>query len=145
MLHIVFLNIGLDPAGPLFTFPNDVGINKRLDPSDAQHVQCLHTNRGVSGSSKAICTSDYFANMGAKQPGCSDSICSHSRATYIFETSFENTCIFMGRQCASDIKSVQNKCAEITDRFGVHGKKTPGRFYFKTDKCYPYCLNCVRK
>lgn len=124
--------------------PNDIGINKRLDPSDAHHVQCLYTDRGVTSSSKAICSSDYFANMGTSQPGCPDNICSHIRACHIFEVSLEKNLKFMGKKCANDMKAAQNECTEITDQFGIHGKMIRGRFYFQTDKCYPYCLNCVQ-
>lgn len=125
--------------------PTDIGIDKRLDPTDARHVQCLYTNRGVIGSLKAICTSDYFANMGISQPGCPDNVCSHSRACHIFEVSLEKNFKFLGRKCANDLKAAHNACTEITDQFGIHGKMIPGKFYFQTGKCYPYCLNCVRK
>lgn len=40
---------GLDPAGPLFTLSNSVD---KLDKSDANFVDVIHTNKGMKGISE---------------------------------------------------------------------------------------------
>ncbi|KPP58480.1 lipase member H-like [Scleropages formosus] len=59
----------LDPAGPLFT---GTPPGERLDPTDAQFVDVLHTDMdGYKGSLGHI---DFYANGGADQPGCPKTI-----------------------------------------------------------------------
>lgn len=135
--------LGLDPAGPLFTFPFQTDPHRRLDADDASHVQCLHTDRGAFGTSDTCGDSDYFANLGYRQPGCLLHRCSHIRATYIFEASLDQSNAFMGRQCPDDRRAQVNRCYQHIDRFGVYGNHSNGKFYFRTTDCYPYCWNCT--
>lgn len=74
--------VGLDPAGPLFSVRNPEG---RLDASDAEYVECIHTNGPTLlilglGIGAAIGDADYFPNGGQSQPGCLMNTCSHLRA-----------------------------------------------------------------
>lgn len=39
-----FFNLGIDPAGP--AFHNNVSIDERLDPTDADFVDVWHCNAG---------------------------------------------------------------------------------------------------
>lgn len=141
--ELILVCAGLDPAGPLFTIPVLADLDRRLDASDAQHVQCLHTDRGVAGTSNTCGDSDYFANMGYRQPGCFLHVCSHIRAVYIFEASLHRSNAFMGRKCADDQRAYNNLCYAEVDRFGIHGNHSNGLFYFRTTDCYPYCWNCT--
>lgn len=58
----------MDPAGPLFFFkPTD----KRLDPSDAEFVEVIHSNRFVFGYGTSLGHADFYPNGGGPmQPGC---------------------------------------------------------------------------
>ncbi|XP_016151442.1 lipase member H [Sinocyclocheilus grahami] len=57
----------LDPAGPEF---NGQPPSERLDPSDAQFVEALHTDMDALGYRDVLGHIDYYANGGADQPGC---------------------------------------------------------------------------
>ncbi|XP_078416535.1 lipase member H-like isoform X4 [Cetorhinus maximus] len=64
---------GLDPAGPLF---RGKGKGDRLDPSDAQLVDVLHTDIDALGYEEILGNIDYYANGGTDQPGCPATIIS---------------------------------------------------------------------
>lgn len=120
-----------------------VNAANRLDSSDAHHVQCLHTNRALYGSIYACGHSDYYFNMGFKQPGCIFNICDHMRATYIFEASTNPKNAFVGVHCDNDFSALFDNCnTALTDRVGIFSNFSRGRFYVKTTDCYPYCLKC---
>lgn len=58
---------GLDPAMPLFiTAPAD----DKLDPSDANFVDVIHTNALVQGKIERCGHVDFYMNGGIIQPGC---------------------------------------------------------------------------
>ncbi|KAG5878265.1 hypothetical protein JTB14_026701 [Gonioctena quinquepunctata] len=60
---------GLDPAGPLYT---EVSTENRLDPTDAEFVDVIHTNGGFFGYKDPCGHVDFFPNGGGPlQPGCS--------------------------------------------------------------------------
>ena len=63
---------GLDPAYPLYSMENT---EQRLDTSDAEFVDVIHTNSGTLlheslSFPQAIGHIDFFANGGHSQPGC---------------------------------------------------------------------------
>lgn len=65
---------GLDPAGPFF---DHLPATVRLDRSDGQFVDVIHTNAKASpyfsfGISHSIGHIDFFPNNGRHQPGCKD-------------------------------------------------------------------------
>ncbi|XP_023300969.2 pancreatic lipase-related protein 2-like, partial [Lucilia cuprina] len=60
---------GLDPAGPTFDTDN---INERLDPTDAQFVDVIHTDPRFLSISRAMGHADFYPNyLKLIQPGCS--------------------------------------------------------------------------
>lgn len=63
---------GLDPAGPLFTFPVMAPPQNILQSTDAAYVQVLHTSAFTLGVALGSSTGDAFfsANGGVYQPGC---------------------------------------------------------------------------
>ena len=64
--HFYWLS-GLDPAGLYFiTDPTSF----RLDESDAQYVDVIHTDAGVVGTTLASGHTDFWPNGGSSQPGC---------------------------------------------------------------------------
>lgn len=68
----VALRAGLDPAGPGFEY---VALRTdRLDFTDAEFVDVIHTASGTAGYSKSIGTVDFYPNGGQPpQPGCLES------------------------------------------------------------------------
>lgn len=62
---------GLDAAGPLFEMPVPVDEDTRLSKRDAEFVDCVHTDGGIFGMTKAIAHVDFYPNGGVpRQPGC---------------------------------------------------------------------------
>lgn len=53
----------LDPAGPRFTKKSLNPTNERLDPSDAQFVQVIHTDATYIGSDFDLGHQDYYPNV----------------------------------------------------------------------------------
>lgn len=109
---------GLDPAAPLF---EGYSQRVRLDSSDAQFVDVIHTNgdgflRGGLGSYQSMGHVDFYPNGGRSQAGCnsvfigalsdlitysktwSQSLCHHRRSFKYFVDSI-NACTFRGFKC----------------------------------------------
>ncbi|XP_046649317.1 pancreatic triacylglycerol lipase-like isoform X1 [Daphnia pulicaria] len=114
---------GLDPAGPSFrSMPPFV----RLDPSDAQFVEAIHTDGGALGFglSEPVGHLDFYPNGGEVQPGCepypanfvasisalaaanttlTDIVaCDHMRVIYLYSDSFlsRNNCQTVAYECS---------------------------------------------
>ncbi|XP_055311609.1 phospholipase A1-like [Sitodiplosis mosellana] len=140
---------GLDPAGPGFTFPFDLGESTRLDPSDAQYVQCVHTSRGTLGTTKDCGHANFIMNGGYIQPGCFSVLCSHSRAHDFFEEALDPANEFIAEQCSGSFKLffkhtfLRQPCSDITDRLGIHSQRIPGRFFMKTKPSAPYSVTQI--
>ena len=64
--HFYWLS-GLDPARLFFI---TVRTSFRLDKSDAQYVDVIHTNAGIQGTIRASGNTDFWPNGGSIQPGC---------------------------------------------------------------------------
>lgn len=64
---------GLDPASPLFeTISGVVDSEYRLDPTDAQFVDVIHTSGTAFGFLAPLGHADFYPNNGKfPQPGCS--------------------------------------------------------------------------
>uniref|UniRef100_A0A6I8P516 Triacylglycerol lipase n=1 Tax=Ornithorhynchus anatinus TaxID=9258 RepID=A0A6I8P516_ORNAN len=113
---------GLDPAGPYFhNTPNEV----RLDPSDAEFVDVIHTNAARflfefgAGTINACGHLDFYPNGGKHMPGCDDLItpffkldfnsfkreaasffdCHHSRSHRFYSESILNPDAFIAYPC----------------------------------------------
>ncbi|KAL1122021.1 hypothetical protein AAG570_003427 [Ranatra chinensis] len=63
---------GLDPALPLFDDYTS-SASSRLDSSDAQFVDVIHTNAGIKGKVLPVGHVDFYCNSGTYQPGCNGS------------------------------------------------------------------------
>lgn len=59
--------LGLDPALPLFTTTNK---DRKLDRTDAEFVDVLHTDALVEGKVERCGHIDFYMNGGLEQPGC---------------------------------------------------------------------------
>lgn len=65
-----FSTSGLDPARPLFELPL-MHPRWRLERSDAEFVDIIHTCAGILGYKKSHGHADYYPNSGKPaQPGC---------------------------------------------------------------------------
>lgn len=61
----------MDPARPLFEAPILKDTSDRLDFSDANFVDIIHTCAGTVGFVKPIGHADFYPNGGTyRQPGC---------------------------------------------------------------------------
>ncbi|CAG9817248.1 unnamed protein product [Phaedon cochleariae] len=134
--------VGMDPAGPLFSYDK---IDERLDPSDAKFVQVIHTSAGLFGFLEPIGHADYFPNGGSDQPGCeSDSIgaCDHGRAFLYYAESL-TTGDFTAVKCGNYTDYENGKCAGQSKSFlGQYqvDKSARGIYFLKTHSSAPYAM-----
>ncbi|KAK3864249.1 hypothetical protein Pcinc_030039 [Petrolisthes cinctipes] len=126
---------GLDPADPFFQFmPPAV----RLDPTDANFVDVIHTDAGqfsLSGGYgllQPVGHVDFYPNGGKQQAGCEqsptpplfallsdsnilrgveDSLgCNHMRAVTLFRDSITSTCPYLAFKCPSYSHFLKGEC-----------------------------------
>ncbi|CAG2105074.1 unnamed protein product, partial [Medioppia subpectinata] len=124
----------LDPAGVAFHSKNTA---LRLDHSDAQIVDVIHTDAPVSytegfGTSDTLGHFDFYPNGGSWQPGCAasditsrlstitsgdDISCSRSRAWSIMNNleKPEDECSAVGYQCENYGAFLEGRCANCAD------------------------------
>ncbi|KAB0800008.1 hypothetical protein PPYR_07888 [Photinus pyralis] len=144
----------LDPAGPLFF---GLPESKRLDPSDANFVQAIHTNGGVFGYLPKCADVDFFVNCGTYQHGCitisllnitnvlvSDVTCSHSRSLDYLEESIYSTG-FVGHSCKyCPVKCIADLFNSKSAVMGEHtAKDASGSFLVTTASSSPFAQKCT--
>ncbi|XP_027698364.1 lipase member I-like isoform X2 [Vombatus ursinus] len=106
---------GLDPAGPFFSGKPP---HKRLDYTDAQFVDVIHSDSNALGIKQPLGHIDFYPNGGKTQPGCPKSIfsgasfikCNHQRAVHLFMTSLEAKCDLTAYPCHSHKDYRNGKC-----------------------------------
>ncbi|XP_014704751.3 pancreatic lipase-related protein 2 [Equus asinus] len=123
---------GLDPAEPCF---QDASEEVRLDPSDAQFVDVIHTDASPMlpslgfGMSQKVGHMDFFPNGGKQMPGCKRSsfstfidingiwqgtqdylACNHLRSFEYYSSSILNPDGFLAYPCDSYDKFQENGC-----------------------------------
>ncbi|NXG59759.1 LIPH Lipase, partial [Hemiprocne comata] len=106
---------GLDPAGPLYRgqAPGD-----RLDPTDAQFVDVIHSDTDGLGYQEALGHIDFYPNGGTDQPGCPLTIfaglqyfkCDHQRSVLLFMSSLKQSCNITAYPCDSYRTYRNGKC-----------------------------------
>ncbi|XP_047119445.1 pancreatic triacylglycerol lipase-like isoform X1 [Schistocerca piceifrons] len=93
---------GLDPALPFFA---TLKSSWKLDPSDADFVDAIHTNAGVFGKIEPSGHADFYVNGGTHQPACREArnepVCSHLMSAVYFAESVESAAGFWGLPCPS--------------------------------------------
>ncbi|XP_039344865.1 lipase member H isoform X2 [Mauremys reevesii] len=107
---------GLDPAGPLF---NGKPPEERLDPTDAQFVDVIHSDIDGLGYREALGHIDFYANGGTDQPGCPQTIfsgsqyfkCDHQRSVFLFLSSLKERCNITAYPCDTYRDYRNSKCA----------------------------------
>ncbi|XP_069156080.1 pancreatic triacylglycerol lipase isoform X2 [Procambarus clarkii] len=125
---------GLDPAEPYFEGTEPV---VRLDPTDADLVDVIHTDAGpiITGGLGTLQTSghlDFYPNGGIRMPGCGahliDSVakeqgnipygirrfigCNHIRSYEYFTESINAACPFLSIECGSWEAYLKGRCWE---------------------------------
>ncbi|XP_051259588.1 phospholipase A1 member A isoform X1 [Dicentrarchus labrax] len=115
---------GLDPAGPMFKGSDTFD---RLDPSDAQFVDAIHTDSDYFGISIPVGHVDFFLNGGKDQTGCARSrfasilvyfpvygyvICDHMRALHVYMSALNGSCPLMGIPCHSYEDFLKGHCVD---------------------------------
>ncbi|XP_013883322.1 phospholipase A1 member A [Austrofundulus limnaeus] len=109
---------GLDPAGPMFKRADTYD---RLDPSDAQFVDAIHTDSDYFGISIPVGHVDFFLNGGKDQNGCSRSkfssmfgyvICDHMRAMHVYMNALNGSCTLMGFPCSTYEDFLKGGCVD---------------------------------
>uniref|UniRef100_A0A1B6MCF6 Lipase domain-containing protein n=1 Tax=Graphocephala atropunctata TaxID=36148 RepID=A0A1B6MCF6_9HEMI len=129
---------GLDPAAPLF---NPDVPNGRLDASDAEFVDVIHTEGGIVGYYEPCGHVDFYPNGGSRQPGCGADylVCSHRRSYKYFAESvtsdgfISTTCDtwedYEQGQCTNNTKTVMGENVDISAN---------GCYYLYTNPSRPY-------
>ncbi|XP_070507924.1 pancreatic triacylglycerol lipase-like isoform X2 [Chironomus tepperi] len=125
---------GLDPAKPYFEFTLPI---VRLDSSDAQFVDILHTDSATFqeksfGLKQQIGHADFYPNGGRDQPICKgqylDGTCNHKNAVELYTESINTKCPFMAISCKSYEDFLKGLCSNCNDdenvcmSFGFHSK-----------------------
>ncbi|XP_036206740.1 lipase member H isoform X3 [Myotis myotis] len=106
---------GLDPAGPLF---NGKPPEDRLDPSDAQFVDVIHSDIDALGYKEPLGNIDFYPNGGLDQPGCPKTIfggmqyfkCDHQKSVYLYLSSLTENCTVTAYPCDSYRDYRNGKC-----------------------------------
>lgn len=106
---------GLDPAGPLF---NGKPAEDRLDPSDAQFVDVIHSDTDALGYKEPLGHIDFYPNGGLDQPGCPKTIfggmkyfkCDHQMSVFLYIASLQNNCSISAYPCDSYRDYRNGKC-----------------------------------
>lgn len=144
---------GLDPAGPLF---HNVTSDFRLDASDAEFVQVIHTDacsiiESCLGLAEPCGHVDFYPNAGEYQPGCSDLSkqgetrgCSHSRAHDYWIESINGETPFLARPCSDWDAYVAGECDSCGQgclEMGFHVQKgLTGNYYLRTNDAPPFAM-----
>nr|XP_004038197.3 lipase member H isoform X1 [Gorilla gorilla gorilla]XP_055238006.1 lipase member H isoform X1 [Gorilla gorilla gorilla] len=153
---------GLDPAGPLF---NGKPHQDRLDPSDAQFVDVIHSDTDALGYKEPLGNIDFYPNGGLDQPGCPKTIlggfqyfkCDHQRSVYLYLSSLRESCTITAYPCDSYQDYRNGKCVSCgtsqkescpllgyyADNWKDHlrGKDPPmTKAFFDTAEESPFCM-----
>lgn len=128
---------GLDPAMPFFI---TVSKDKKLDSSDAEFVDVLHTNAFVQGQFAMSGHIDFYMNGGIYQPGCwthdNPFTCNHHRAIEYYAESINSKSGFWGWPCTGMLGYLLDLCPPRFPaiRAGDHVDKHYKGFYLVKTK-----------
>ncbi|CAG0885947.1 unnamed protein product [Darwinula stevensoni] len=129
---------GLDPAALAFTGDNFNGDKTRLDPSDAEFVDVIHTNgapliMGGLGAPYPLGHVDFYPNGGEFQPSCNNDVgkavqnilagkigetldgCNHKRAVEYYLESIASPCKFRTYPCPNEQEFRAGNCMKCSE------------------------------
>ncbi|KAL0880769.1 hypothetical protein ABMA27_001970 [Loxostege sticticalis] len=137
---------GLDPARPLFEIPL-MEPNYRLDTSDADFVDIIHTCGGIYGYKNSHGHADFYPNSGKPaQPGCEGvqqklEACSHGRAHEFFLESIDSTTGFFAYPCENWKDFERGECRNDAALMGDPAMSDHrGDFYLHTNDNAKYAM-----
>ncbi|CAG9805163.1 unnamed protein product [Chironomus riparius] len=137
---------GLDPAMPLFVTSD---LDSKLDASDADFVDVLHTNALVQGQIERCGHVDFYLNGGVLQPGCSGYgtnpfQCSHHRAPDYFAESIQSVVGFWGWKCQSYFYYLLGMCTPKSESQTQAGEdcrsSSRGLYFINTNAASPFAV-----
>lgn len=154
---------GLDPAGPMF---KGADTYSRLDPSDAQFVDAIHTDSDYFGISIPVGHVDFFLNGGKDQIGCARSrfesmysyvICDHMRALDVYISALNGLCPLMGIPCSNYEDFLKGRCMDcdifrgkcpvigLSENSGISISPIPKeqKLFLLTTSSQPYCAHHI--
>ncbi|XP_048507671.1 phospholipase A1-like [Athalia rosae] len=138
---LLFRIFGLDPAKPLLR----PGRPNRLDITDAEFVEVIHTNSGYYGENSREGHVDFCANGGKNQPFCEnaerDKLCSHNWSICYMADSIDGRSELFAEACSGRCPPTR-KIGPRSSNSLVIGHHTPvttrGSFCVTTVDS-PYC------
>ncbi|KAH8378157.1 hypothetical protein KR093_009730, partial [Drosophila rubida] len=134
----------LDPAKPLFMTSN---LSERLDPSDANFVDVIHTDVFIYGLLQPVGHVDFYPNKGVLQPNCGkiDDIdthrCYHARAVAYYAESINSPSVFWGFRCKDLYAFVVGECvpSNNVEQLGYFTRESArGSYFLATNESPPY-------
>lgn len=136
----------LDPSGPCF---RRLGPEDRIDASDADQVDIIHTNNEGYGFAGAVGHVNFYVNGGEFQTNditelpCT-SLCSHVKSYLLWVASLTYPDSFIALKCDSIQDARDRNCYNRPQVTNLMGPKTDfnvqGIFYLATTNSYPYYL-----
>ncbi|XP_063629481.1 pancreatic lipase-related protein 2-like [Cydia splendana] len=136
----------LEPSGPCF---RDLRPDDRLDASNADFVEVIHTNIDGYGMASRMGHVDFYINGGEYQPSeitmfpCATT-CSHFRVLGLWLSALKHPGKFIGLKCDSIQQARDSDCYGRPLETNVLGlnvdKRKHGIFYVSTSKGYPFYL-----
>ncbi|XP_038218280.1 pancreatic lipase-related protein 2-like [Zerene cesonia] len=137
----------LEPAGPCF---RTLKSTERLDASNADFVQVIHTNIDGYGMANRMGHVDFYVNGGEFQPAdinffpCT-ATCSHFRVLALWAMAMKNPTKFIAIKCKNIQEARDEKCYDkvplVTNVMGPEiDLNKQGVFYLATSKSYPFYL-----
>lgn len=137
----------LEPSGPCFRW---LGPEDRLDASNADFVEVIHTNIDGFGMALPMGHVDFYVNGGEYQPSdlnlfaCATT-CSHFRVLFLWHAALVYPKKFIAMKCKSVHQAREAKCYDnVPLEYNYLGLDVDvnkqGIFYLSTDKVYPYYL-----
>ncbi|KAM7406919.1 hypothetical protein PAMA_002897 [Pampus argenteus] len=153
----------LDPAGPMF---KGADTYDRLDPSDAQFVDAIHTDSDYFGISIPVGHVDFFLNGGNDQTGCARShfasmyiyvICDHMRALHVYMSALSGSCPLKGVPCSSYENFLKGHCVDcdvfkgtcpaigLSENGGITVSPIPKeqKLFLLTTSSPPFCVHHI--
>jgi len=140
----------LDPAAPLFSYMDPA---VRLDATDAEYVDVIHTASRFVASHQLVGHADFFPNGGMDQPGCNkkgpfsklfNAMCDHSRAPLFYIESVKSKCSWKAYPCSNYLffklgfcKKCNGECPSMG--YAADRTKKTGKHYLRTNKKAPFC------
>lgn len=123
------------------------GIADKLDPTDAEFVDVIHTNALVQGKLEQCGHVDFYMNGGIMQTGCYAESnpfgCSHQRAPTYFMESIRSFKGFWGWACSSYLNYLLGLCppTNYLIEAGENVKRSSkGMHLIQTNEAFPFAM-----